>query len=55
MQSFFDRIRRATVQQWALGAFLLVGTKNPSDQHPAGDGMLWKSPRIGKNHETALA
>ena len=36
MQSFFDRIRRATVQQETLGAVILVGTEKPSDQHRAG-------------------
>jgi hypothetical protein len=55
MESLFDCIWRATVQQEALGTVLLVGTKNPSDQHSAGDGMLWKMTRIAKFHETALA
>ena len=55
MEPYFDRIRRATVQQETLGAVILVGTEKPSDQHRAGDGMLWKSARIAKYHETALA
>ena len=53
MQSFFDRVQRATVEEETLRAVLLIDPEYPRDKHPSGDGVLWKSSRVAKDNEAA--